>query len=489
MQNKKWVWEDDRFPSFPYDKKEIEVLLRDVSRNMGRLEGVLNALGERSVREINIESSIEEIISSSEIEGEILKRDSVRSSVRKRLDSTFTYAEDRSTRHTDGLVDVFTDSSTNRKPITIERLNGWHNALFPTGYSGMLKIDTACFRKGSIEVVSGHVGKEKVKFVAPPAENVNKQMKAFLKYVNDSNDDPYIKSAIVHLWFVIIHPYDDGNGRLTRAITNYVLSEDSELSFKYFSISGAIKNDRKGYYSTMEKTNNLIYNRKFDFTNWIKWHTEMINNAIKISLNHIQASIDQTKFWDRVRYDALSPEQLKVIGKMVEKGIDGFQGGLTNKKYCSIAKTSPATATRHIKELLAKRVLCELDGYSGRNTRYDILWEIPDGEDNTIIPYINISKKNQIAITNVLRNEDISINGIGEINQHNENFKIVGYELMLKEGIEVKLDDFISHSDEGDVFIDEIKSSGALKYKKMTLHEKENRYPKTTQTLKYTPKP
>lgn len=372
---KKWVWQHEDYPKFTYDHKALDTILSKVARNTGKLEGTIEALNDKSITSIKIDASTNEILASSEIEGEILSRDSVRSSVRKKLDETFDYASDHSTHHTDGLVDILIDSSFNHDILTVERLHGWHNALFPTGYSGMIKIDVAQYRSGDMSVVSNKGTSEKVHYVAPNSDVIYKDMDEFLNYVNNAKENPYVKSAIAHLWFVLIHPYDDGNGRITRAVTNYILSRELGFDHKYFSISSAVKNDLKGYYDVLERSGNLFYNRDFDFTEWLSWHTNMINSAIRISLKSIKTITDKTRFWDRVRDRSLNEKQEKVIKKLLDAGQGGFEGGLTNKKYRAITKTSPATANRHIKDLLDKEIIYEIEGYSGRSTRYDILWD------------------------------------------------------------------------------------------------------------------
>ena len=372
---KKWVWQHEDYPNFTYDHKALDSILSKVTRNTGKLEGIIESLNNKSITSIKIDASTNEILASSEIEGEILSRDSVRSSVRKKLDETFDCASDHSTYHTDGLVDILIDSSLNHNILTVERLHGWHNALFPTGYSGMLKIDVAQYRTGDMSVVSNKGTSEKVHYVAPISDAIHKDMDAFFDYVNNAKENPYVKSAIAHLWFVLIHPYDDGNGRITRAITNYILSRELGFDHKYFSISSAVKNDLKGYYDVLERSGNLFYNRDLDFTEWVLWHTNMINSAIHISLKSIKTITDKTRFWDRVRDKSLNEKQGKVIKKLLDAGQGGFEGGLTNKKYRAITKTSPATANRHIKDLLDKEIIYEIEGYSGRSTRYDILWD------------------------------------------------------------------------------------------------------------------
>ncbi len=371
---KKWVWQDEKYPSFPFDSVKLSNALSQVSRNTGKLEGTVDALSDKSITSIKIETSINEILASSAIEGEILSRDSVRSSVRKRLDDAFDYDNDRSTHHTDGLVDLLIDTSVNHDNLLADRLHGWHNALFPSGFSGLLKINVAKYRTEEMSVVSSKGTQEKVHYIAPPSKTMNKEMDVLLHYINNSQDNPYVKSAIAHLWFVLIHPYDDGNGRITRALTNYILSKELGFDYKYFSISTAVKDDLKGYYNILERSGNLFYNREFDFTEWILWHTNMINTAIDISLENIKIVIDKTKFWDKARDKSINEHQEKVVKKLLDAGQDGFEGGLTNKKYRSITKTSPATANRHIRDLLDKEILREVQGYSGRNARYAILW-------------------------------------------------------------------------------------------------------------------
>ena len=376
MEEKKWIWQHDNYPSFPYNHTELDVILSQVSRSTGILEGTVNTLNSTNITSIQVDAVTNEILASSEIEGEILSRDSVRSSVRKRLDDTFDYTNDRSTHHTDGLVDVLIDSSFNHEPLTTERLHGWHNALFPSGYSGLTRIDVAKYRSEEMSVVSGRGIKEKVHYEAPPYSTLESEMNKFLDYINTSKDNPYIKSALAHLWFVVVHPYDDGNGRITRAITNYVLSKELGLNHKYFSISSAVIEDKKNYYDTLEKTNKLLYNRDFNFTEWITWHTHMINNAINISLENIKAVVNKTKFWDRARTLNLNEKQTKVLNKLLDAGEGKFEGGLTNKKYRSITATTQVTASRHIRELVDKGLLSEIEGHGGRSTCYDIVWDI-----------------------------------------------------------------------------------------------------------------
>ena len=369
---KKWIWQHKYYPMFNYDSSTLDSILLDVSRNTGKLEGAIYALNDKSINDIMIDASINEILQSSEIEGEILGRDSVKSSVRKKLDETFDYSNDSSTRHTDGLVALLLDSSDIHAPLTEERLHGWHSILFPIGYSDGHKIDVAQYRSDEMEVVSNRGYREIVHYLAPPHELLKEQMDELLTYINEGEENPYIKSAIAHIWFVSIHPYDDGNGRIARAITNYVLSKELGLDHKYYSLSTAIREDKKGYYDTLEKSQNLFYNRSFEFTKWVLWHTNMINSAINISLEQIEIITKKTKFWDRAREYTLNERQRKVIHKILNIGAENFEGGLSTKKYAKIVNTSIPTAKRDITLLIEYGLLEQVEGSAGRNTRYKI---------------------------------------------------------------------------------------------------------------------
>ncbi len=368
----KWIWQHSSYPTFHYDKNSLDTILLKVSRNIGRLEGAISALNDKNINSFIVDTSISEILLTSQIEGEILNRASVKSSVRKRLDESFDYLDDSSTRHTDGLVELLLDSSYNNTPLSEERLHGWHSVLFPTGYSDGHKIDVASYRSEEMQIVSNRGYRESIHYIAPPHTDILEEMSRFFDYVNSTTEEPFIKSAIVHLWFVTIHPYDDGNGRIARAITNYILAKELGLEHRYYSLSVAIKQDKKSYYDGLERAQNLFYNREFDFTKWILWHTEMINNAITIALEEIDIIIQKTKFWDRAREHPLNQRQLKVINKILDKGIKNFEGGLSTKKYASMTNTSTPTAKRDITQLLNYGLIEQIEGTAGRNVRYMI---------------------------------------------------------------------------------------------------------------------
>ncbi|WP_292656183.1 Fic family protein [Nitratifractor sp.] len=367
---RKWVWQHEKYPEFDYRYEQIAPLISSVTRNTGKLEYATRILDQKDLDTVVVDSATDEIVRSSEIEGEILNRDSVRSSIRKKMGDRPAPSQDSSTRHTDELADILIDSSFNPAPLSEKRLHGWHNALFPTGYSGGYKIDVATYRSDEMRVVSQRGYGEVVHYVAPPHERVAKEMRKLLVYVNHSQEDPYIKSAIAHLWFVIIHPYDDGNGRIARNIANYILAKELGLNHYYFSLSKAIAEEKQSYYDTLERTNNLIYNRNFDFTEWVAWHVDAVDRAIKDSLLEIEKVVQKAKFWDRARNFALNERQIKVLNKMLDKG-DAFEGALSTKKYAAIAKTSIPTAKRDISRLVEYGLLRQVEGTAGRNIRYE----------------------------------------------------------------------------------------------------------------------
>ncbi len=370
---KKWVWQHDDYPNFDYLQLTLNTILSKVSHNTGKLEGLIYGLNDKHINSLIIDATINEILKSSEIEGEILSRDSVRSSVRKKLDKSFDYLNDSSTRHTDGLVTLLLDSRENSDILTHERLHGWHSILFPTGYSDGHKINVATYRSDEMSVVSTKGYREIVHYLAPPHEQLGKEMNSFLEYVNHRKENPYIKSAIAHIWFVSIHPYDDGNGRIARTIANHILSKELGLDHKYYSLSTAIKKERKGYYDTLEKSQNLFYNREFDFTKWVLWHTNMVNRAIENSIEQIKIIAQKTKFWDRAREYPLNERQLKVLNKLLDKGSQNFEGGLSTKKYAKMVSTSTATAKRDIGSLVDYGLIEQVEGSAGRNVRYRLI--------------------------------------------------------------------------------------------------------------------
>ncbi|MPL68661.1 hypothetical protein SDC9_14389 [bioreactor metagenome] len=372
----KWIWQHKDYPNFKYDKSKLADLLTQIEYNRGILDGISKLFSSDDIVKIEIETLTDEAINTSLIEGEILKRQSVHSSFKKKLDKDFDAKNDKySTIVTDNLVEILIDSNLNKSDLNLDRLHGWHNCLFEhTQYSKLNKIDIAKFRSHSnMEVVSGAIGHEKVHYKAIPMERIDEDMKNFLKYCNENSENIYIKAALAHIWFVIIHPYDDGNGRIARAITDYILSQNnSNTQFKLYSISTAINKDRKGYYDILDRTTNLFLNKEFDLTYWIIWHLNILNEAMKQSLKNIEYLIAKTKFWDKHRSKALNERQIKVLNKILNVGNENFEGGLNTKKYISLTKVSKATAVRDITALVEFGCIKQIVGTAGRNVRYEI---------------------------------------------------------------------------------------------------------------------
>ena len=372
----KWIWQHPQYPNFKYDKSKLDNLIGKIDYHRGTLDGISKLFTSDDIRKIEINTLVDEAINTSLIEGEIFKRESVRSSFRKKLDKNFNSRDDKyATLMTDSLVEILIDCNINKTPLTIDRLHGWHNCLFEhSHYSGLDKINVAEFRShDDMEVVSGAIGFEKVHYMSIPQSNIENDINNLLNYCNNSNENIYIKSAIAHLWFVIIHPYDDGNGRISRAITDYLLSlETSYLQFKLYSISKDINNDRKGYYNILDETTNLFKNKNFDITPWLVWHLTILENSMIRALSNIDYLVQKTKFWDKHRDKGLNNRHLKVLNKILDMGAENFEGGISTKKYIALTKVSKATAVRDISQLVEFGCIEQIKGSSGRNIRYVI---------------------------------------------------------------------------------------------------------------------
>ena len=356
FDNEKWIWQSPNYPNFLFNINDFKSLLDDIQANNKILNQIIanNSLS-IDLLETEINSLTNEIVSSADIEGEVLKRESVRSSLKKKLDKKFdAFNDTHSTAQSDNYASILLDTNLNKSPLTIERLHGWHNCLFESGYSGLHKINVARFRDDEMQVVSGCVGCEKVHYEAPYAKDIEQNMQIFLQYCNDKSVNLYIKSAIAHLWFVIIHPYDDGNGRIARAIADFSLPNNN---IKLYSLSTQISANKREYYEILEKTNTL--NSKCDVSQWLEWHLNITNLAIKDGIDELNRLIFKTKFWDTFRDTHLNINQQKVLNKILDIGIERFKGNLNIKKYASIAKIDRATAQREIDELVKNGILLQ----------------------------------------------------------------------------------------------------------------------------------
>lgn len=365
-----YIWKQKDWFDFKYDQA---LLLKPLSRLrilQGKLLGRVSSLNIKLETEAQSAILIEETIRTAEIEGQKLSRDAVRSSVAVRLGMPRGVgAHDR---NVDGLVDVLLDAVRfYNKPLTLVRLNGWQSALFPSGYSGLRKIKTGKLRGDEpMQIVSGPIGKEKVHFEALPKERLDGEMKLFLKWWNSSsgNMDGILRAATAHLRFVTMHPYEDGNGRLARAITDMALAQDEKLKVRFYSVSSEIMRTRNEYYKILED----VQKCRVDVTEWYLWFIKCVTASIEQSRDIVADVFMRIDFWNQHAQTQLSERQKKVLKRMLEEGGGNFVGGLTTRKYVSIAKVSRATAFREIADMLDKKVLRQLAG-KGRSVHYELI--------------------------------------------------------------------------------------------------------------------
>lgn len=369
---KKYIWQNPQFPNFTYDKELILTLLSQVKLKQGFLMGKMKTLGFENNKTTVLNVLTEDVIKSSEIEGLKLNEEQVRSSIAKRLGLDLggdIFIE----RNIEGIVEMMLDATQNYdKPLTEERLFGWQSAMFPAGFSGMYKIITGNYRndeKGAMQVVSGAYGHEKVHYEAPPAKNLKQEMQKLIDYVNcENNTDLVIKAGIVHLWFVIIHPFEDGNGRIARALTDMILAKSENSSSRFYSMSSQIKKVRKSYYSILE----LTQGQSLDITFWLKWFLENMCIAIDNSEELLKNVLKKSEFWKKNQGIILNERQQKILNKL----FDNFEGKLTTSKWAKMCNCSQDTATRDISDLLKKGILLKIG--DGRSTNYVINFETPD---------------------------------------------------------------------------------------------------------------
>lgn len=361
-----YIWQRDDWPLFRWDTDRVNARLLSVRYAQGILAGRLSALGFDINSAAMLDALSEDIVSSSEIEGVSLDREEVRSSVARHL-GLETEGLPCASHFVEGVVEVMMDAVTNADAaLTAERLFGWHAALFPTGRSGAWTIVVADWRKSEepMQVVSGPMGKEKVHFQAPDSSDVPGQMDIFLEWVNGQQTlDPVVKAAIAHLWFVTIHPFEDGNGRMARTITDMLMARADELPHRFYSISAEILQIRSQYYDVLEMTQN----GNMDITDWIMWFLDTVERAVEMADVKVMAAIEKLKFWDEHRNVEMNDRQRKLINRL----LDGFVGKLTSGKWAKIAKCSTDTALRDINDLIKKGVLKKTDA-GGRSASYEL---------------------------------------------------------------------------------------------------------------------
>jgi Fic family protein len=363
----KYLYQQENWTNFSWNDREISTLLAQVRNLQGRLMGRMGALGFALQSEATLSTLTLDVLKSSEIEGERLHREQVRSSIAKRLgiEVAGLAAADR---NVDGVVEMMLDATQNyMQPLAKDRLLGWHAALFPTGRSGMHTIEVGRFRTGEMRVVSGAAGKEKVHYEAPSAAQVNGEMEKFLAWLNASRQvrlDPVVKAAIAHLWFVTIHPFDDGNGRIARAITDMLLARSDESPQRFYSMSAQILKERQKYYAALEKTQHGTA----DITFWLDWFLDCLKRALISSEQTLQSVLRKDDFWNKYAKISLNDRQHLMLNKL----LDGFEGKLKSSKWAKITHCSTDTALRDIKDLMEKGILRQ-ETSGGRSTNYELV--------------------------------------------------------------------------------------------------------------------
>lgn len=368
-----YIWQSPEWPAWRCDLRALTGPLAEVSRAQGLLLGRLAEAGLGSRDQACLAALTDDVLKTSEIEGEQLNAASVRSSIARRLGVDIG-ALAPVDRHAEGVVDMVLDATQNSlATLTEARLFAWHAALFPTGRSGLSAITTGAWRddaQGSMQVVSGPVGRQRVHFQAPPAEALPVQVARFLDWLNASapEEPALIRAGLGHLWFVTLHPFDDGNGRIARAIGDLLLARADGSPQRFYSLSAQIQRERKAYYDMLERTQK----GGLDVTEWLLWFLRMLAEAIRQAHGTLDAVLHKARFWQRLSGVVLNERQIKVLNRL----LDGFEGKLTSGKWAALAKCSSDTALRDIMALVALGVL-QRGSSGGRSTSY-LLTPLPD---------------------------------------------------------------------------------------------------------------
>jgi Fic family protein len=373
----RYIHQLDVWPKFIWDHEKIAAVLGSVRNRQGRLMGRMEALGFALRTEALLQTLTLDILKSSEIEGEILDAEQVQSSIARRLGLEIAGLVSSDDRYVDGVVEMMLDATQNfNKLLSEDRLFGWHACLFPSGRSGMHRIVAGAWRDdshGPMQVVSGAIGHEKVHFEAPEAARLGKEMMGFLNWFNHSMDiDPVVKSGIAHLWFVTLHPFEDGNGRIARAITDMQLARADGSAQRFYSMSASIRKERKTYYDVLEKIQKGTASESslgtgIDITVWLEWFLGCLERALNSTETTLADVFRKAHFWELHPAESINERQRMMINKLFE----GFDGKLTSTKWAQIAKCSQDTAHRDILDLVEKSVLIK-DPAGGRSTSYSL---------------------------------------------------------------------------------------------------------------------
>lgn len=361
-----WIYEQKNWPNFNWDAERIITKLADIRHRQGKLLGKMENLGFELKQEASLNTLTKDIVKSSAIEGEKLNPEEVRSSIARHLGIDIAGLVPAS-RDIEGVVEMMLDATQRfSKKLTKTRLFNWHAALFPTGRSGMHKITVGNWRKeeaGSMQVVSGAIGREKVHFEAPNANKLESEMSVFLNWFEkEKNIDPVIKAGIAHLWFVTIHPFEDGNGRIGRAIADMALARADANQNRYYSLSNQIEAERKQYYLQLE----MQQKDTIDITSWLEWFLDCLGRAIQNSEQILEHTLFKAQLWNKINEDPINERQRKIINRMLE---ENFKGYMNTSKYAKLAKCSNDTALRDIQNLKGRMILIQ-NPSGGRSTSY-----------------------------------------------------------------------------------------------------------------------
>lgn len=363
-----YIHELPNWPQFTWNHEKIYSLLGPLRHQQGRLIGRMEALGFQFREHAVLETLTQDVLKSSEIEGELLDMEQVRSSIARRLGMDIEGSVS-SSRDVDGVVDMMLDATRHyNQPLTKERLFAWHASLFPMGRSGLIQIKVGAWRDdshGPMQVVSGPYGHERVHYQAPAADQIDQEMQTFLKWFDqETTIDPVLKASLAHLWFLTIHPFDDGNGRIARAIADMTLAQSEQSSQRFYSLSSQIKLERNDYYRMLESTQK----GSLDISSWMEWSLGCLERAIQGAENTLQSVVHKARFWEKLSDLSLNERQRKILSLM----LDGFEGKLTTSKWAKIAKCSQDTAYRDILSLVKQGILT-INAEGGRSTSYSLV--------------------------------------------------------------------------------------------------------------------
>jgi Fic family protein len=364
---KRYIWQADDWPHWRYDVSALAGPLTEVSRAQGLLLGRLADVGMALRDEATLAALTDDVVKTSAIEGDVLDAQSVRSSIARRMGVDIG-AVAPVDRHVEGVVEMVLDATTRAaEPLTVQRLFGWHASLFPTGYAGMTRIAVGQWRSdadGPMQVVSGPIGRRKVHFEAPPAKALAGEIERFLAWANAETAEPaLLKAGLAHLWFVTLHPFDDGNGRIARAVGDLFLARADGSAQRFYSLSSQIQRERNDYYAMLERTQKGT----LDVTGWLSWFLGTLGRAVASAQTTLDAVLAKARFWQQWAGTPLNERQVKLLNRL----LDGFDGKLTSSKWAAIAKCSPDTALRDITQLLALGVMRKTAG-GGRSTGYEL---------------------------------------------------------------------------------------------------------------------